>query len=271
MVTSWEQDTKVTSEPLPNSLVGFIDAIKTSDKTLLLLNRTKPEPLVNLLRQGLGGQPVTIAERQIPEGTQDSVCLIDENEVVAMTPISRLMEAYLLINVDRYRTGTKQIKCGSFPDVLTGLDEVEFTVRGYPASAKEKLILILISRFIEFQALSHGRGTLRTTFQYLSRLDDELGTRTVYEWLADSGVDTHVYGVNDAPEVVSDIGTTAHSGTREEYRRSWVVVFTPPKDDTTDVHAALVAVETSPNVWRGMWTYDPGHVSRVNAYLTRFL
>jgi hypothetical protein len=258
------------SEPLPKSVAGFIDELATSEKTLMLLNRTEPEPLVNLLRRGLDDQPVTIAERQIPEGTQNMVCLIDGGEVVALTPLARLEEAYLLVNADRYRTGTQQIERESFPDVLTGLNEVEFTVRGYPTSAKEKLTLILISRFIEFQALSHGRGTLRTTFQYLSRLDDELGTRTVYEWLADSNVDTHVYGVNDAPEMVSEIGITAHSGTRQEYRRSWVVVFTPPQDETTDEHAALVAVETGPNLWRGMWTYDPAHVSRVNEYLTRF-
>lgn len=131
-------------------------------------------------------------------------------------------------------------------------------------------MLILISRFIEFQALSHGRGTLRATFQYLSRLDDELGTRTVYEWLSDSNVDTRVYGVNDAAEVASDLDITVHSGTQEEYRRSWVVVFTPPQNNTTDGHAALVAVETGNNVWRGMWTYDPARVSRVNAYVTRF-
>ena len=258
------------SDPLPNSVAGFIDELEPSEKTLLLLNRTEPEPLVNLFRRGLDGQPVTIAERQIPEGTQDMVCLIDGGEVVALTPLTRLKEAYLLVNADRYRTGTHQIERESFPDVLTGLNEVEFTVRGYPTSAKEKLTLILISRFIEFQALSYGRGTLRTTFQYLSRLDDELGTRTVYEWLADSNVDTHVYGVNDAPEMVSEIDITAHSGTQQEYRRSWVVVFTPPQDDTADEHAALVAVETGPNLWRGMWTYDPAHVSRVNEYLTRF-
>lgn len=258
------------SDSLPNSLAGFIDEVETSKKTLLFLNRTEPKSLVNLLRRGLGDQPVTITERQIPEGTQDIVCLIDEGEVVAMTPISHLMDAYLLINSDRYRTGTRQIESESFPDVLTGLDEVEFTLRGYPKSAKKKLLLILISRFIEFQAFSHGRGTLRATFQYLSRLDDELGTRTVYEWLADSNVDTHVYGVNDAPEMVTDIGVTVHSGSHEEYRRSWVVVFTPPQDDTTDGQVALVAIETGRNVWRGMWTYEPERVSRVNEYVTHF-
>jgi hypothetical protein len=259
------------SDTLPNSVGGFIDEIETSEKTLLLLNRTEPEPLVDLLRRGLDDQPVTVAERQTPEGTHDMVCLIEQDEVVATTPLARLEQAYLLVNADRYRTGTHQIERESFPDVLTELDEVEFTVRGYPASAKEKLILILISRFIEFQALSRGRGTLRTTFQYLSRLDDELGTRRVYEWLANSEVDTHTYGVNDAPEVISEIGVTPHSGTQEEYRRSWVVVFTPPQNDSTGGHVALVAVETGPNVWRGMWTYDPARVSRVDAYLERFL
>jgi len=33
---------------------------------------------------------------------------------------SALEDAFLLINADRYRTGTAQIEAGPFPDVLTG-------------------------------------------------------------------------------------------------------------------------------------------------------
>jgi hypothetical protein len=48
------------------------------------------------------------------------------------------------------------------------------------------------------------------------------------------------------------------------------IIDSSPQVDTTDGQAGLVAVKTGPNLWRGMWTYDPVHVSRVNEYLTRF-
>lgn len=103
---------------------------------------------------------------------------------------------------------------------------MEFTVRGHPESNKEKLLLILMSR-IEFEALSAEGGELHSTFQRLSRLDDEYGTQQVYEWLAASRTATHVYGLNDAPSVANGLDVTVHADDSEPYRRSWVLVFTP--------------------------------------------
>jgi hypothetical protein len=267
---------------LPSSLDVFIDQAGTSAKTLLVVNRTEPVQFVELLERGVGNQPVDVVDRYFPEGVEDLVCLVDDGQVVATSPLSELENAYLLVNADRYRTGTRQIESGSFPDVLTGLDGIEFTLQGYPESSKEKLLLVLISRFIEFRALRHAEGALRTTFQHLSRLDDEYGTRTVYEWLAEADVATHVYGVNDDPEMADEVGVTVHAGDNEEYHHSWTVVFNPDgggidtadsagtsDDDTAAGHAALVAVETGPNVWRGFWTYDPDRVRSVDEYLQR--
>lgn len=254
----------------PHSLEEFIDRAPASEKSLLLFNRTRADPVVNLLERGLTDQPIPVAERQLPEGEDDLVCLVDDGEVVATSPLSQLEEAYLLVNADRYRTGTRQSDAGSFPDVLTGLTDIEFTVRGYPDSAKEKLLLILLSRFIERRALKAGAGTLRATFQRLSRLDDEYGTRTIYQWLADSDVATHVYGVRDDPEVIGDMDVTVHAGRDDHYRRAWVVVFSPPADDPdADGHAALVAVQTDSNLWRGTWTFDPARVTRIEDYVSR--
>ena len=178
-------------DELPESLSGFIDEVDPSEKRLLLVNRTEPKPFADLLSQAFENQSVTVAEEQIPGEAENVVCLIDGGEVVATTPLAELSEAFLLVNVDRYRTGTKQTDLGTFPDVLTGLNEIEFVVAGFPQSVKEKLLLIVISRFIEHRALTNGTGELHSTFQRLSRLDDEYGTRKMYEWLADSGVDTH--------------------------------------------------------------------------------
>lgn len=251
----------------PSSPAGFIDEIDSSEKTLLLLNRTEPVPMKRLLDRAFENQEVTVTDRYVVDGPEDLVCLVDDGEVTATTPLSALEDAFLLINADRYRTGTAQIRTGSFPDVLTGLDEVEFTVRGYPESNKEKLLLVLISRFIEFEALSADGGELHSTFQRLSRLDDEYGTQQVYEWLAESGVATHVYGVNDAPTVANELDVAVHADDSETYRRSWILVFTPSAAEREARPAALVAVTTGGNEWRGMWTYDRDRVTRIRSFM----
>ena len=255
----------------PESLPDFIDEVPTSEKTLLLLNRTGPEPLATLLKNAFATQDVTVAERQVPNGTDDLICLIDEGRVVTTSPFERLKASFLLVNVDRYRTGARPVDPERFPDVLTGLNDVEFTVRGFPASNKEKLLLTLISRFIEHLALSTGTGQLHTTFQRLSLLDDEYGTKTLYEWLGESDVETHVYGVADDPTVVSDLDLSVHSDNTAPYRRSWVLAFRAAEGTTVGdrlpTHAAMVAIQTGSNVYRGLWTYDSARVNRVLAYI----
>ncbi|MCQ4332477.1 hypothetical protein KM295_03040 [Natronomonas sp. F2-12] len=253
---------------LPATLSGFIDEADTSEKSLLLLNRTEPEPFVDLLSEAFEEQAVTVTEKQIPEGVDNLVCLVEDGNVVATTPLSELAEAYLLVNVDRYRTGTRQSDLGTFPEVLTGLDDIEFVVEGLPRSNREKLLLVVISRFIEHRALTADNGEFHSTFQRLSRLDDEYGTRTMYKRLGDSGVETHIYGVRDDPEAVEELGVTVHGGTSEEYRRSWVVVFTP-EDRSDDGHVALVAVEIDRNVWRSLWTYDVDRTERIRSYVRK--
>lgn len=256
---------------VPDSLLEFINEVPASEKTLLIVNRTAADPLIDLLKDAFSNQSVTIAERQIPDGTDDLVCLIDDGRVVATSSFERLQNSFLLVNVDRYRTGAQARNPGQFPDVLTGLTETEFTVAGFPASTHEKLLLVVISRFIEQLALTTGQGELHSTFQRLSRLDDEYGTRKMYEWLGDSGTETHVYGVRDDPEAVTDLDVIVHSGDTEAYRRSWVVAFTPVGTHTTvdskPTHAALVAIEIGPNVWRSLWTYDSTRVERLLSFI----
>ncbi|WP_324666186.1 hypothetical protein [Haloarcula sediminis] len=228
--------------------------------------------MANLLSRVFENQSVTVAERHIPEGADNLICLIENGEVIATSPFWPLAQSFLMVNSDRYRTGTQQSNIGNFPDVLTGLDEVEFTVCGFPQSNKEKLLSVLISRFIEYRALESEAGTFHATFQRLSRLDDEYGTKQIYEWLGESDVETHVYGIRDDPTAVKDIDVTIHNGSSLAYHRSWVVLFQPPAERCTerdcDGPVALVAVEIDDNVWRGLWTYDADRVSRLKSHLT---
>ena len=54
-----------------------------------------------------------------------------------------------MVNSDLFTTGTRSLERTDVPDVLDGLAGTRFLLRGYPASDTGKLLLILISRYIE--------------------------------------------------------------------------------------------------------------------------
>ena len=252
------------------SLRSFFDELEAPDRHLVVLNRSSPDPVRNLLDSLLDGQPVSVTETETETavgdgGEADVVALVEDGEVIARSALDDLLESVLLINSDLCKTGAIELDEVALPDVLRGLDEVPFRVRGYPASDKEKLLLIVVSRVIECIAATRGDGTLRASFQRLSRINDERGTKAVYERVADAGVDVHVYGVGD-PASVSSLPLTAHTGTSYPYRRSWFVVFTPP-DDLDGDRVALLALEDEPNVWDGFWTFSPELVDRIERYI----
>ena len=251
---------------MAESLRSFFDELETADRHLVLLNRSSPGPVRGLFESLLDGQPVSIGEADSEaEPGDDVVALVEDGAVIAKSPLEELLESVLLINSDLYKTGAIELDDVALPAVFEGLDEVPFQVRGYPASNKEKLLLIIISRVIERVAAERGDGTLRASFQRLSRIDDERGTRSVYERVAESGVDVHVYGVGEV-DSLSSLPVTVHSGTSYPYRRSWFVVFTPPDGDDGD-HVALLALEDEPNVWDGFWTFRPELVDRLERYI----
>lgn len=126
--------------------------------------------------------------------------------------------------------------------------------------------MVAMSRVIERLAAESRGGTLRASFQRLSRITDEQGTERVYQTVGNSATNVHVYGVDDwnGPS----LPVTVHTGTSSEYRRSWFVVFTPPEGARPDTdHAALVALEDEPNLWDGFWTFRPKLVERIDDYI----
>jgi hypothetical protein len=252
----------VAADASPSGIRDFFDDVSRGDVSLVTVNRTHPEPVQELLADAFDTQSVDLAERSLPQDDDDFVALRREGRVTAVSPLRKLMQSFLLVNADRFKTGTKGFD-DDIPDVLKGMDETLFDLRGYPASNKEKLLLILISRHIERLAYEAGEGTIRSTFQQLSRLEDELGTKKVYERLAGRTVDVHVYGVPD--KMPGGLDVTAHGGTSGEYRNSWCVVFRPPEGHG----AALIAHQQEPNRWEGFWTYDGDTVARADRYLAR--
>ncbi|GAA0729475.1 hypothetical protein J2744_003004 [Halorubrum trapanicum] len=213
---------------------------------------------------------------------ENLVLLMEDDEVVAGSTLTELGDAVLFVNSDLYITGSRSLSDVDLPSVISGLDDATFTLRGYPESNRQKLLLITVSRFIERAAWTAGDGTLRSSFQRLSRIDDEVGTRTVYERIADTGVDTHLYGVPD--ELPADLDAVIHAGDDSDFTDSWFVVYRPPEgphsaesDPDSDLvrgiegGVGLLAVETEPRVWRGLWTFDTDRLSRMNRYIERNL
>jgi hypothetical protein len=238
-----------------DAFTRFVRAPPAPTQRLVVANRTRSAPVQRLLEAAFAGQPVEVGDVDLPGRATDVVLLVRDGAVVAASPLEELLDSYLLINSDRYVTGGVGVDDCDLPAVLTRLDETTFEVRGYPATDKGKFLLVAVSRHIEARALAAGDGTLRTTFQDLSRIDDEVGTRRVYRSLAASDLDVHVYGHCGSPP--SGLDLTAHVGDHEGYRRAWCVVYAPHRGAG---HAALVAVEGAENEWVGRWTFDAASV-----------
>lgn len=248
------------------TLTEFFDRLDGPTSSLVVVNRDQPEPVQRMLERFFEGQSVDVSEADLPADGRDVVALVRDGEVVASSPLGDVMDAVLLVNSDLFVTGARGLDEAALPDVLAGIEETRFDVRGYPASEKEKLLLIAVSRAIEREAWLAGDGVVRSAFQHLSRVNDEAGTRTVYEALADSGVDVHVYGVPDwTPPASLDV--TVHGGDGPDYRRGWFVVFRAPGGGGS----ALVAYETRPAEWSGFWTSRDELVDDVAAYVSSAL
>jgi hypothetical protein len=216
-----------------------------------------------MLNKLFSGLDIDTKEIEDAEADEDLVVLLNDGDIVTSSPLSILKETLLMVNSDLYRSGTKEIQDIDPPDIIKELSDTVFTLRGYPESDIEKLVLTLVSRYIEYQAWSQGAGTLRSSFQRLSRLNDERGTRRVYERLGEAaGLDVNVYGVPDW-DPPDSMGVTAHGISDDEIMRHWFVVY--DSDATRSV--AMLAVKTDPHTWEGYWTYDIAEIEAINRYI----
>ena len=266
------------------TLRSFIDDIGAPDRTIAVVSDDAAGPLESMLADTFDGQSISVESAATAsletepdseieatlEADGDTAVLLEDGQPVAASQMAALYESILAINSDLFVTGARGVGEIEFPDVLAGLAESRLRLRGYPLAHKEKLLLILVSRYIEQRAWAAGCGTLHSAFQRLSRIDDEVGTYETYAKLAETDVDVHVYGSEGG--CPSELDVTTHIGTDAEYRDGWFVVFDP--DDRTPpdaVGAALVCLETEPRVWDGFWTTDPDRVAAIADYIAREL
>ena len=255
----------MSEQGLPDSLTEFIDRVETTEWSVRIVNRTEPEPVRRMLDDLFGGLSIDTEETEQTEAADDRLLLFHEGEVVASSPLSAVKESLLLVNSDLYRTGATDIEEIDPPDVIVELSDTVFSLRGYPESSVEKLVLTLISRYIEYRAWTERDGELRTSFQRLSRLDDESGTREIYDRLGRlAGIDVHVFGFPDWNPAES-MDVTVHGVDDDEILRHWFVVY--DGDDGRSV--AMLAVKTGSSEWEGFWTFEAGRIEAISEYVSR--
>jgi len=249
-------------------ITEFIDDEPDANWSLAVVNRTRPRPVQEMVESLFADQPVHVESEDVDECAENAVILLRNDDVVATSSLRELEDSILFVNSDLYSTGSRSLGEIDVPDVISKLEDTPFYLRGYPESDTEKLPLILLSRYIEQTAWNRDGGRLRSSFQRLSRIDDERGTRNVYGRLSETAVDVHVYGVPDwiPPKTFE---ATIHAGYGDEFRNAWFVVYRSPGEP--DDCAALIAYQAKPNEWIGEWTFDGSRVGAINAYLERNL
>jgi hypothetical protein len=246
-------------------LSAFVDELDAAPVSLTVVNLDGPgsEHVHRMFTDLFERQAVDVETVRSDADERNLVVLSKDGERVAESRLDAVGEAVLFVNSDLYITGSRQLEDVQTPAVIRELSDVPFLAAGYPSTRKEKFLLIEISRFIEALAYRAGTGRIHSGFQALRRIDDEKGTRTVYEALADSGIETAVYGVGDWESPSSSL--SAHSGS-DELDEVWFVVYAP-SGGVAARHAALVCVEDDDGHWRGFWTFDPERVERIESYV----
>ena len=251
-------------------LSNFVDRTETTEPTLVFANRKRAnQTLVDILTDMFDDQEVTVVVDRDEDIPDDQLVVIRDGRKVAQSSLNEFIDTIILANEELYTSEPDEIPAERIPDVIKALEDVTFEIDATQSPNKVKLLLIVMSRYIEARALRSAEGTLRTGFQKISRLRDERGTKAVYRQLGESPVETHVYGVVDwiPPE---ELVLTVHGGDSSSYRDHWFVVFDPPADSSEE-GMGLLAEKIDNNRWRGTWSSDEEFVDALDDYIDKNL
>lgn len=231
-----------------------IEWIRRHEKELSLFNIDPQDPIPDTLRTYFETQNVEITVRRTAsDAPRDIAVLSDATGVLALVDLSTLRE---LTETDHTGSDGVGIADAPYESILRNLKETTFT--SYDTEQ-----LLYASREIEDRARRVGQGSIHAGFQRCSVMRQQ---RHIYTDLARRGLSVHAYGVPDA--LPPELGPgTVHAVRRDEIAESWFVVFDGGGDNSQK--SALLAEERDENEFYGAWTYDPGIVDSVLAYLER--
>ena len=246
-----ESRAELSTEDL-SSLHDLIERVEAMGYTLTVCNPGSESEL-DLLADRLEQYGVEVRTVELSTETPTGTAILHRGEEpLAMSPAGELYDAVQF-------EAPQEAESAAEPAVLERAHRRQYTVDN-----GGKLRMVRISRLVERRALDVGRGTLHTGFQRLGRVDDELGTRELYERIARTDVDVHMYG--RPGEVPNEEWYTIHAGETPELAESWFVVFDGGGREGT--MGALVSEETAPKEYSGFWTYKPDLVRTVEDYLS---
>ncbi|MDS0294556.1 DICT sensory domain-containing protein [Halogeometricum luteum] len=224
----------------------LVEEVEASSQTLSIVNYDGSEATKNRIVSYFEPQHVQVRDGvSAPSLPADFAVLHDDDSFVAAAAVDE---------IGRHLSGEAYLGAGEFgsaerPAILRHVDDRTFT-------SYDRRRMTLASREIESYAYHAGAGEIHAGFQRLSVLRPQA---RIYERIAESGVDVHVYGAPDAdaPEPV-----VAHASEDAEILGSWFVVY--EGEDPGDARA-LVAVETDADVgeFSGFWTYETETVEAV--------
>jgi hypothetical protein len=236
------------------TLADFIDETETRDRSIVV-----SEP-----RTTDGTEMLDQLERFFDDGivhrepkprlrTQFASFLPEEN-LVAVSTLDEFAGEFLLIDSSFEVVGTLPRERIGTPELLVQFQEATFFV-----AAGNTPLLTEMSHHIEELAIHCDEGVVTTGMQELSRLS-EPRTRSIYERLANTTVETHVLGHADGSS--PELGIETHNLDNSEIAASWFVVY-----QSDAASAALVALEIEPNTYHGFWTFESELTGRLDEYL----
>lgn len=125
--------------------------------------------------------------------------------------------------------------------------------------AMDRRQLLATTRELEDRAWRVGRGEIHAGFQRVAALDPQVD---LYRELAETtDVEVHVYTREPVPtEYFAGTPVRTHTEPTDEVERFWFILFDDGDDGSQN--CAMIAEQTDPGQYRGVWTYDPELVAR---------
>jgi DICT domain-containing protein len=236
----------------------FVDEIAADSRTVTVF-ASDPD---RMLERYFETRSVTVEHEPLPDdGTEGFVVVTADDEFVGSLDRATVRELVSPTDSDRERAPNETVRLPM--NLLADTTFVSFHERQ----------LLVATREIEDRAYRQGRGTLRSGFQSLSRVEAE---RETYESLtANTDLDVHVYGRPKSPDARPNAtderlqlkSATVHAEETDEIDAFWFIVFDGGGNDSQTCALVAEEVDTERRSFRGFWTYDAEPVGEIDAYL----
>lgn len=244
---------RTIDQPAVDSLAALIEDVEADRPTLTLCNFQGTEKMGATITSYFDRLNVPVETATLDRDAPTDVAMLHRGpDLLASSTVSDLVAAIDLDDAD-----TTVSHAAARTDLFDHVDQTVFGAHG-----ADRQLLVQVSHTIESMAWRTGQGTIHAGFQEFSRLWDDDRARTIYQRVAEAGVDVHIYGQPDVP--IETDAWTLHGADGGELSETWFVGFADP-DDTRS--GTLVARQTGSNEYDGFWSYRPELAGRLEAYL----